>query len=256
MTALVIAILASSLVGSFHCAGMCGVFVALAVTPVRVEGNSGAGGQSAAPLATRSAMLLQYNLGRLLAYAVLGSLAGLLGSAVDLGASLAGVQRMAAIGAATISFAFGLSLVARSLGRRMWSVPVPNILRSAAHAAFRAADRLPLGTRPLAIGLATGLLPCGWLWVFVATAAGTANAGHGAIVMTAFWLGTLPVMVALGAGVQKFFGAAGSRLPLTAAVALVVVSGATIVVRTLSPCAMHPAIAHVGHATEVCIPND
>lgn len=256
MTALVIAILASSLVGSFHCAGMCGVFVALAVTPVGVEGSAGAGGRSSPSLATRWAMLLQYNLGRLLAYALLGALAGVLGSAIDLGASLAGVQRAAAIAAATISFAFGLTLVARALGRQVRSLSVPNILRSAAHGAFRAADRLPLGSRPLAIGLATGLLPCGWLWVFVATAAGTASAGHGAIVMTAFWLGTLPVMVALGAGVQKFFGAAGTRLPLTAAVALVVVSGVTIVVRTMSPCAMHPTLAHAGHGTEVCTPNE
>lgn len=247
MTALAIAILASSLLGSFHCAGMCGVFVALAVTPV---------GSESASSATRGAMLVQYNLGRLMAYVILGALAGLLGSVVDLGASLAGVQRMAAIVAAMVSLAFGLSLVARSLGRRMWSVPVPSVLRSAAHAAFRGADRLPLGSRPLAIGLATGLLPCGWLWVFVATAAGTANGGQGALVMMMFWLGTLPVMVALGAGVQKFFGAAGSRLPLTAALALVVVSGATIAVRTLSPCALHPAIAHAGHGTEVCTPNE
>lgn len=255
MTALVIAILASSLVGSFHCAGMCGVFVALAVTPVTVGGHAASeGAPTARP--SRAAMLLQYNLGRLLAYATLGALAGVVGSAVDLGASLAGVQQLAAIAAATISLVFGFSLIARALGRPHQNLPLPGALRAVAHAAFHTADRLPSGLRPLAIGLATGLLPCGWLWVFVATAAGTANPARGAVVMSVFWLGTLPVLVALGVGVQRLFGAAGKRLPLAAAAALVIVSGVTIAVRSVTSCSMHSTLAHASHGAEVCNPND
>lgn len=254
MIPLVAAILASSLVGSFHCAGMCGAFLALAVTPSgKLEDLA-----NTSHTTNRSARLIQYNLGRLIAYTTLGALAGLVGSAIDLGGAVAGVQRFAAIGAAVISLAFGLSLVSRSMGRKHWTIPLPRPIRSVAAVAFRAADRMPLSARPLAIGLATGLLPCGWLWVFVATAAGTANIASGAVVMMAFWLGTLPVMVALGAGLQRFFGAAGRRLPLSAAIALVLVSIATIAVRTIAVCNDHASVRHasLGQSSlpKVCSP--
>jgi sulfite exporter TauE/SafE len=254
MTPLVLAILASSLLGSFHCAGMCGAFLALAVTPSGTLEDL----QHTPNVAARSTRLVQYNLGRLVAYITLGGLAGLVGSAVDLGGALGGVQRFAAIAAALISLGFGLSLVSRSLGRKSWTLPLPHAVRSLASAAFRAADRMPMGARPAAIGLATGLLPCGWLWVFVATAAGTASVSHGMVVMASFWIGTLPVMVALGAGMQTFFGSAGRRLPLSAAIALVLVSIATIAIRTISACTDHAgtqnvSLGHVGSGS-VCSP--
>jgi sulfite exporter TauE/SafE len=74
-----------------------------------------------------------------------------------------------------------------------------------------------------ALGLASGLLPCGWLYAFVMTAAGTAHAVHGALAMTAFWLGTLPLLVGLGVGVQRLAGPLRAHLPKLTAVALVLV---------------------------------
>jgi sulfite exporter TauE/SafE len=73
------------------------------------------------------------------------------------------------------------------------------------------------------MGLLTAILPCGWLYAFVVTAAGTGGALAGAFVMTAFWLGTLPVMVGLGVGLQALAGPLRRHLPAVSAVAIVVV---------------------------------
>jgi sulfite exporter TauE/SafE len=250
MTGLILTILASSLVGSFHCAGMCGAFLTLAITPVGV----GEGGLAVAMNSSqRLAMITRYNLGRLASYTTLGALAGTLGSVVDVSAASVGVQRAAAIVAGTVTLVFGLGLLARAMGRQVWKARVPAPLMRVAHAAFLAADRLPTSARPLAIGLATGLLPCGWLWVYVATASGTASPLNGAVAMAAFWLGTLPIMTALGLGVQKFFGVVGNRLPLAAALAIVAVSFSTIIVRVAVPC---HTTTHATGTLEVCSPHE
>ena len=71
--------------------------------------------------------------------------------------------------------------------------------------------------RGAATGLLTTLLPCGWLYVFVATAGATGQVVAAMLVMFAFWLGTLPMMVTLGVGAQRLFGPFRRRLPLAAA---------------------------------------
>jgi len=57
------------------------------------------------------------------------------------------------------------------------------------------------------LGILTGLLPCGWLYLFIATAAVSASATNGMVVMSLFWLGTLPYLVLspvlLHKGLQK-----------------------------------------------------
>ena len=66
MTA-IFAILVASLLGSVHCAGMCGGFVCFYAAGARTT------------LATHVA----YNLGRLVSYLLLGVMAGLVGMSVD-----------------------------------------------------------------------------------------------------------------------------------------------------------------------------
>jgi sulfite exporter TauE/SafE len=78
-----------------------------------------------------------------------------------------------------------------------------------------------VGTRALVTGLATTLLPCGWLYVFVATAGGTGKVSDGIMVMTIFWLGTVPALVAVGIGAQRVFGPLRRRLPALGAAAVV-----------------------------------
>ena len=83
------------------------------------------------------------------------------------------------------------------------------------------------------IGLLTTLLPCGWLYSFAITAAGTGSAWKGMLAMTAFWLGTLPALVLVGAGVKRILGPMGRRLPALTCVALVAAGLYTLLGRTL-----------------------
>jgi sulfite exporter TauE/SafE len=80
--------------------------------------------------------------------------------------------------------------------------------------------------------LLTALLPCGWLYLFALAAASAGNPLRGILVMAAFWLGTLPILVSLGIGVQTLTGTLGRRIPLVTAVLIVLLGVFTLVRRT------------------------
>jgi sulfite exporter TauE/SafE len=174
MTALWATIFASSLAGSLHCIAMCGPLVGLH------------GGPS-----LRLALI--HALGRLTTYAVLGALAGLVGRAVDMAGHLAAIQHGAAIAAGVITVGWGLRTIAIARGWLSTAGSAP-ILFSRGLVQLRARRA---GTRAWLVGVLTGLLPCGWLWVFVVSASGTASPWRGAAVMAVFWLGTVPAMTGL-----------------------------------------------------------
>lgn len=226
MTPLIAAVFVASLLGSLHCAGMCGAFLALAVAPTDGEGGGGP---------SRSALNAAYNGGRLVTYIVLGAVAGLVGRAVDLGGSMAGVSRAAAVAAGALMVAFGLIAVMRASGVRLPRAPVPAVLTRLVSRGHHAAFGWPPLGRALAIGLLTTLLPCGWLYAFAITAAGTADPFLGALTMAAFWAGTLPVMIGLGVGVQALTGVARRHLPLATSILLVGVGLFTVFGRLASP---------------------
>ena len=235
MTALIGTVFLASLLGSLHCAGMCGAFVAFAVGSPATPGG-------------RAACAAGYHGGRLVTYALLGAIAGSLGAALDWGGSMLGLSRIAAVMAGAMMIGFGVVTLLRLRGVRL------SVLRPPAGLArfVGAGQRFAMGFRPLPratlIGLLTTLLPCGWLWAFAITAAGTGSAAWGAATMAVFWLGTLPVLVTLGLGVQKLSGALGPRLPAMTAVALVVVGLLTVIGRLGVD---GRAMAAVGPAVEV-----
>lgn len=191
MIALVLSVLVASLVGSVHCAGMCGGIAACA---------SGIGECGVRLSAWASAW---YHLARGLSYAVVGAVAGAVGQAVDGGGGLIGVQRGAAVIAGLSVALVGTSLIARAGGTPAAATGAPQWLARAIAAVHRRAVRLPPERRAAALGLASALLPCGWLWAFAAVAAGTGLWWAGALVMAAFWLGTVPLLAALSAGVAS-----------------------------------------------------
>ena len=171
VSALVLSVLGASLLGSPHCAAMCGGFVCF---------FSGQGGRRPSALTHAS-----YHAGRLAAYALLGAAAGTAGAGFDLAGRMAGFQRPAAVAAGTAHDPLGSrharrrgGILARRHGRPAGVPPPPRPrARGARHTATGRARRS-------AVGLLTALLPCGWLYVFVATAAGTGSAGSGALVMS------------------------------------------------------------------------
>lgn len=234
MIALVGAVFLASLVGSLHCAGMCGAFV--------VAGTS-----------SSTATQVAYHLGRLATYSALGAVAGTIGASVDFGGSLLGVQRLALLLAAAAMVLFGvfsllqLTRFARPIFRApalLRRVYVFLIGRVVIHDPVR---------RALLIGLLSTLLPCGWLYAFVTVAAGAGTPQSGALVMAVFWVGTVPVLAAIGV-TQGWLGRTRRTLAVLAAVALVVVGLIGITHRwswtPLSTVATSPTVATVEHIHE------
>lgn len=216
MTALAGAVFIASLLGSAHCAGMCGAFLAFAV----------AGDQQASP--NKAALHAAYNGGRLITYMTLGAFAGFLGAALDLGGSMVGLQRTAAALAGTMMVFIGLIAILRVSGIHIRKLPIPGAMQRLALQGHRAAAAMPPFSRALATGLLTTLLPCGWLYAFVITAAGTGNPGWGAATMAVFWLGTLPMMIGLGIGLQMLTGRLRRHLPIATSLLIVIVGLWTI----------------------------
>lgn len=228
MTALIGAVFIASLLGSLHCAGMCGAFATIAVTTPTVEGRA---------VYRQARLHIAYNAGRLLTYSLLGAAAGVVGAGLELGGATIGIQRSAAVAAGVMMVMFGVVAVLRLRGVRLPQVPMPASWRAIVSRGHRAAAGLSPMWRASIIGLLTTLLPCGWLYAFAITAAGTASPLWGAVTMAAFWAGTLPVLVAVGAGVQRLAGPLRRQIPAITSVALVAVGVYTIVGRGTMPAA-------------------
>ena len=162
------------LVGSLHCAGMCGP-LALALPPA---GNT-----------TPACMLgrVAYNLGRVVTYCVLGLVFGLVGATLW----LAGIQRW-------VSIALGVALLLGLVASRRvvaWN-PVTSLVER-----LKAPMSVLLRRRSLAslavLGLLNGLLPCGLVYAACAGATATGGVLAGAQYMATFGAGTVPMMLAL-----------------------------------------------------------
>lgn len=251
--ALISAVLAASLLGSPHCAGMCGGLMLFAL-----------GADKDQPRGRRLRLQLAYHGGRLTSYLALGTTAGAIGAAVDFGGRYAGVQRAAAAVAGALMIVFGLALLARSLGVRTARFRLPAPVAHAMERAHRFAFTLSPTSRALTIGLLTALLPCGWLYAFAFTAAGTASPLWGAAVIATFWVGTVPLMALLGAGIQLITRPLHAHLPVITAVAVTAVGVYTAMGRLHAP-AMTRANLHLTGGSvpqdadascPLCQPND
>ncbi len=198
-TSLLLPVLGASVVGSLHCAGMCGPLVAVAV---------GRGGWRAH---------LAYHLARGVAYVTLGACAGAAGALLDLAGALGGLRSIAGALAGVVLLLVGLSVLGRELPRLSsrasgeglfarafgaWRehVRVPARWTRSLRALQRRAAGLPPVLRSGGLGATSALLPCGWLYAFVLSAAGTSSAWTGALILAAFWAGTIPVLAGMGGG--------------------------------------------------------
>ena len=181
-----LAVFLASVLGSPHCAGMCGGFVAF----------------YSAQSERKILPHLAYNLGRLVTYAGLGVLAGFVGRSInDLGL-LIGIQRFATVVIGVVMIVWGIQMLlgvrvpGADLQGRFWKKlfePAARLLKNG--------TGLPPSLLAAGLGLLSTFLPCGFLYAFVAMAAATASPLEGVLVMTLFWAGTVPVMVALGGAV-------------------------------------------------------
>ncbi len=221
--ALIAAVFAASVLGSLHCAGMCGPFLMFAVATDESTPKRG--------LRVHAA----YHSGRLVTYIALGIVAGAVGQALDLGGTALGLGRVAAILAGGLMVGFGLAALLRTLGARLPKVGAPKALQRIVSKCHRLAFDLEPTQRALAIGLLTTLLPCGWLYAFAVAAAGTASPVFGGLTMAVFWAGTLPVMISVGVGLRELSGPLRRYVPLVSSLVVVVVGLATVFGRAQLP---------------------
>jgi hypothetical protein len=181
------------LLGSVHCIGMCGGIVGALTMGLPASTRRSAPGMLA--------YLLAYNIGRIASYALAGALAGAAGG---------GVYGLLSSGAAVryshwITGAFILALGVYLMG---WTRILAPIERAGARL-WRHIE--PLGRRllpvrhpvqALGLGLVWGWLPCGLVYSALVWALAAGDALRGAQVMVAFGLGTLPMLLSLGAAAR------------------------------------------------------
>jgi hypothetical protein len=234
--ALLSSLFVAALLGSPHCAGMCGGFVAF---------YAGQGG------GRRLLPHVAYNGGRLLSYTLLGVIAGALGSGVEHMGAAAGTSRAAAIVAGLLMVLWGAATIAVQFGARLPRVPGLRFGGRGFAAALRVLHAQPPALRALVIGLVSTLLPCGFLYVFVAAAGATASPLWGGLVMLTFWAGTVPMMAGVGLAAQSLLGPLARRLPVVTAAALVVLGLLTMAGRIGLPTPLPVADCckppHAGH---------
>ena len=170
------------LVGSLHCAGMCGP-LAIAL-PLPASGhNGGSSTSSTAFLLGR----LAYNGGRIITYCLLGVIFGLAGKTF----LMAGLQKW-------LSIALGATLLAGLFASRrlaLWQ-PVTRLVEALKHRMAHLLRQRSLASLGM-LGLLNGFLPCGLVYVAAAGATATGSLFSGAQYMGLFGLGTVPMMLAI-----------------------------------------------------------
>ena len=231
---LVAGILVASLLGSVHCAAMCGAFTCL----YRPAAPAGAWRAHAA-----------YNAGRLVSYVTLGALAGALGSRVNELARIPGVAMPAAALAGVLMILWAAGTIAATLGVRVPVMLAPQWAHRVLGQALLAARELSAPARAGLLGLLTTLLPCGWLYTFVVVAGGTGSVVMGVVVMMAFWAGTVPMMTCVAAGAGRLLGPLQRRLPLVSAALVLALGVFSLAGKLRAPAAIdhaHTSMLHVG----------
>jgi uncharacterized protein len=198
---------------SLHCTTMCGPIIAVASAPVAL-GN----GKDVRRPKALALWQLQYHLGRGVTYGLIGAVLGLIGTSLVL------VPRARLTGA-VVQLGLGLLIVVAGVwqlvkgGSRV--AATDNWLSRALRALItRGSARGMLG-----LGLLTGLLPCGVLYVAFSRAVLAGSLPGGALVMVAFWLGTVPLLATVGfasGGLARLVGRYG---PVLLCVAMVGTGG-------------------------------
>ncbi|PSR12500.1 MAG: sulfite exporter TauE/SafE family protein [Bacteroidetes bacterium] len=162
------------LLGSLHCVGMCGP-LALALPFGQQPGRVGA--------------LLLYNFGRITTYTAMGGLMGFLGQ----GVFLVGLQSWVSLLLGGLLLAIGLFSV--QVEFNIWNAPLLAGGYVRLKSAFARLVKQTGFSAIFSLGMLNGLLPCGLVYLALAGALTVGNWWAGMLYMTAFGLGTLPLLL-------------------------------------------------------------
>jgi uncharacterized protein len=166
------------LVGSLHCAGMCGpIAIALPLNNkswfARISGG------------------LLYNFGRTITYGLLGAVFGLAG----MGLALGGLQQWVSI--LLGAFMILSVLIPRIGGTGRKVAEMADKLTGAIKKPFIRLFKLKTYRSLFFIGLLNGFLPCGLVYIALAGALVMSKYYEGALYMMFFGLGTIPMLLAI-----------------------------------------------------------
>ncbi len=172
-----ISALVLGLLGSFHCIGMCGP-IAIAL-PLKQESWF-----------ARISSGLTYNIGRTITYGILGALFGLLGKGIAVG----GLQQWASI---IIGVIMILSVLFPVLFRKINIESATFKLVGKTKKIFGKMFAIRSYGSLFIIGILNGFLPCGLVYIAIASAIVLGSVEQGVTYMVVFGLGTIPVMLSL-----------------------------------------------------------
>jgi len=230
MTYKLLALLIATLSGSIHCGSMCGG-LSLSVGPDRK-------------------LQSVYQGARLLAYLILGALAGFGGASLFDQDALAWVTSVSSLLLALYLTLSGVHLWFRGrpieLGSGFFS-PVLSVL-------LKYASTFDPSKRAFLTGIFTPILPCAWLLTSVVLAVNSGSAGLGALILFAVWLGSLPALIAgpvLFRHITKKFHQNGRQ----AIAVLLVVAGLFSIFQRVNHGLLHdPRIEPDSGAIPACLP--
>jgi sulfite exporter TauE/SafE/plastocyanin domain-containing protein/copper chaperone CopZ len=159
---------------SIHCVGMCGGIM----LSQSISKDSTSKFESLRPA-------VLYNTGRIVAYTIIGSIVGALGSVLALSLTAKAAMQ---IFAGIFMIIMGLNMAGFSMFRKL-NIKLP----------WSACSVKNRPKTPFLVGLLNGLMPCGPLQTMQLYALGTGSAAKGALSMFLFSLGTVPLMLTFGA---------------------------------------------------------
>jgi sulfite exporter TauE/SafE/copper chaperone CopZ len=212
------------LLTSIHCAAMCGGINLSQSIP---RGNETNGNRLSA---IRPALL--YNAGRVASYTIVGFAAGALGSVFSFTPAIQGLLKIVA---GVFMVIMGLNM----LGIFPWLRKInPHLPLFLAEGIEKVKNQ---NTGPLAVGLLNGLMPCGPLQAVQIYALSTGSPVTGGFSMFLFSLGTVPLMLGLGAAT----GIAGKRFAgpvMTVGAVLVAALGLSMLTQGVSLAGMKTTV--------------
>lgn len=182
---LILPALLLGLAGSLHCVGMCGPL--LLAIPLQAKEKWDIIKQ-----------MLVYHSGRIMTYAALGILFGLLGK----GLALAGLQKVLSITAGV--FMLGMALMAWKFEQLVTALPGFGLFTQKVKTGIGRLLRNNPNSSTFSIGLLNGLLPCGMVYAALAGALASFGGVEGGIFMAFFGLGTLPLLLMVNIFSQSF----------------------------------------------------
>ena len=178
---------------AMHCVPMCGGFV-LGQVSQRLQHVPTA--QLCEWRRLQNGLLLPYHLGRLTTYALLGALAAASATIAARASWLSGLSSVLLMLAAGLFLAHAASRLLPA-GVGIGPATAPAFLARGIGRLTQGLDRARPSSGYL-LGLALGLLPCGFLYGALIAAAASTGPARGAVAMVAFGLGTMPALMIVG----------------------------------------------------------